>query len=257
MAERCPREFLAFAETLAAASGTVIRQYFRQPFEIVSKADESPVTIADRDAETAMRALIRATYPDHGIVGEEFGRERDDAEYQWILDPIDGTGSFISGKPIFGTLIALWHRGLPLLGLIDQPISGERWIGAAGHGTTLNGQAAHTRPCARLDTALLDATDPSMFVHEPRFDALRRAVARNRWGSDCYAYALLASGHIDLVVENGLKLWDFATLVPVIEQAGGTITDWQGNPLHPGADGHVLAAGDARVHALALAVLNG
>lgn len=257
MADRCPREFLAFAETLAAASGTVIRQYFRQPFEIVSKTDESPVTIADRDAETAMRALIRATYPDHGILGEEFGRERDDAEYQWILDPIDGTGSFISGKPIFGTLIALWHQGQPLLGLIDQPISGERWIGAAGHGTTLNGQPAHTRPCPSLDAALLDATDPSMFVREPRFEALRRAVARNRWGSDCYAYALLASGHIDLVVEKGLKLWDFATLVPVIEQAGGIITDWQGNPLHSGADGHVLAAGDARVHAAALTVLNG
>ena len=257
MADRCPREFLAFAESLAGASGAVIRQYFRQPFDIDSKADESPVTIADRDAETAMRALIRATYPNHGIVGEEFGTERGDADYQWILDPIDGTGSFIAGKPIFGTLIALWHRGDPLMGLIDQPISGERWIGAVGHGTTLNGQTVRVRACSSLDTALLDATDPSMFAGEPRFETLRQKVARNRWGSDCYAYALLASGHIDLVVENGLKLWDFATLVPVIEQAGGTITDWEGNALRPGADGHVLAAGDARVHAAALAVLNG
>ncbi len=255
MADRCPAEFLAFAESLAASSGEIIRRYFRQPFEIESKADKSPVTIADRAAEEALRARIREAYPAHGIVGEEFGTENGDAEFCWILDPIDGTGSFITGKPIFGTLIALWHRGEPLLGIVDQPISGERWVGAIGHGTTLNGKDARVRACPSLGAAMLDATDPSMFRDEPRFEALRAKASRNRWGSDCYAYALLASGHIDLVVERGLKLWDYATLVPVIEQAGGHITDWQGKPLRHGSAGDVVAAGDARVHAEALAVL--
>jgi len=256
VADRCPIEFLAFAERLAERSGEIIRQYFRQPFEIDSKDDDSPVTIADREAEEGLRALIRETYPDHGIIGEEFDNERADAEFCWILDPIDGTGSFITGKPIFGTLIALWERGNPILGVIDQPISGERWVGAAGHGTTLNGETARVRACATLSQAALDSTDPSMFAGETRFDELRQRVARNRWGSDCYAYALLASGHVDLVVETGLKLWDYATLVPVIEQAGGIITDWRGHSLRQGAAGHVLAAGDARVHAEALAILS-
>ncbi len=257
MAERCPAEFVAFAETLADRAGEVIRKYFRQPFAVEAKSDESPVTIADREAEQAMRALIAATYPDHGIVGEEFGNTHSDAAYCWILDPIDGTGSFITGKPIFGTLIALWRDGAPLLGVIDQPITGERWIGARGHGATLNGARVRVRGCAALDEAFLDATDPSMFDRAPAFETLRRAVARNRWGSDCYAYALLASGHIDLVVERGLKLWDYATLVPLIEEAGGIITDWHGKPLREGASGHVLAAGDPRVHEQAKKILSG
>lgn len=256
MADRCPVDLLAFAERLADRSGEVIRKYFRQPFDIDSKDDDSPVTIADREAEASLRALIAATYPDHGIIGEEFGRERADAEYCWILDPIDGTGSFVTGKPIFGTLIALWHRGEPLLGAIDQPITGERWVGAVGHGTTFNGKPTGVRACSGLAAAALDATDPRMFDDEPRFEQIRQKVARNRWGSDCYAYALLASGHIDLVIETDLKLWDYATLVPVIEQAGGTITDWRGHPLRQGAAGHVLAAGDARVHAEALEILS-
>ncbi len=256
MADRCPIEFLAFAERLADSSGEIIRTYFRQPFEIDAKDDDSPVTIADREAEQGLRGLIRETYPDHGIIGEEFDAERRDADYCWILDPIDGTGSFITGKPVFGTLIALWHRGQPILGVIDQPISGERWVGAVGHGTTLNGEKVQVRACSALSHAALDSTDPSMFTDEPRFEELRQRAARNRWGSDCYAYALLASGHIDLVVETGLKLWDYATLVPVIEQAGGIITDWRGHSLRQGAVGHVIAAGDARVHAEALAVLS-
>jgi len=257
VADRCPNEFVAFAETLADAAGAVIRRYFRKPFAVEAKSDASPVTIADREAEQAMRALILEAYPDHGVIGEEFGVTHPDAALTWILDPIDGTGSFVTGKPIFGTLIALWRNGAPLLGIIDQPISGERWVGAIGHGTTLNGAPVRVRACAALDEAALDATDPSMFTDEPTFDTLLGQVASNRWGSDCYAYALLASGHVDLVVERGLKLWDYATLVPVIEEAGGLITDWQGKPLRPGASGHVLAAGDARVHKQAKAVLAG
>ena len=256
MADRCPIEFLAFAERLAKCSGEIIRRYFRQPFKIDTKDDDSPVTIADREAEKGLRALIRKTYPDHGIIGEEFDSERAGADFCWILDPIDGTGSFITGKPIFGTLIALWQRGNPILGVIDQPISGERWVGAIGYSTTLNGERAKVRPCPALAQASLDSTDPSMFAGESRFDELRQRVARNRWGSDCYAYGLLASGHIDLVVETGLKFWDYATLVPVIEQAGGIITDWQGDPLRQGFTGRVLAAGDARVHAEALSILS-
>lgn len=257
MAEPCPAEFVAFAEALADRSGAIVRQYFRQPFAIETKSDHSPVTIADREAEAAMREMIAGTYGEHGIVGEELGVANPDAELRWILDPIDGTGSFVTGKPIFGTLIALWRGTKPLLGIIDQPITGERWTAAASRGTALNGSRVRVRACAALEEAALDATDPTMFDDAPAFEALRRQVARNRWGSDCYAYALLASGQIDLVVEKGLKLWDFATLVPVIEEAGGIITDWHGRPLKEGAAGDVVAAGDSRVHEAAVAVLKG
>lgn len=255
MAERCPEEFIAFAHRLADRSGEVIRRYFRQRFAVESKADESPVTIADREAERTLRAMIADAYPDHGVIGEELGTHNDGSALTWIIDPIDGTGSFITGKPIFGTLIALWRDGKPLLGVIDQPVSGERWIGAVGHGTTLNGTAVHVRACGGLDEAFLDATDPRMFEDTPAFETLRRQAARNRWGSDCYAYAMLASGHVDIVVERKLKLWDYATLVPIIEEAGGIISDWRGRPLRPGAAGDVLAAGDVRVHQQARDIL--
>ncbi len=224
------------------------------PFTVDSKADASPVTIADRDAESAMRALIEAEFPAHGILGEEHGELRPDAEYVWVLDPIDGTKSFISGIPLFGTLIGLLHRGRPVLGVIDQPVLKERWLGVAGQATTLNGAAAHTRPCAGLAEATLFTTAPEMFAGEDA-DAFARAAAAAglvRYGTDCYGYAMVASGHIDVVVEAGLAVHDFCALIPVIESAGGTVTDWQGRPMHRGSDGHIVAAGDARVHAQVL-----
>ncbi len=248
---------LALAARLADVSGAIIRRYFRRPIAIDQKADRTPVTIADRAAETAMRRLITARFPDHGILGEEHGGARLDADYVWVLDPIDGTKSFISGVPLFGTLIALTYRGKPVLGLIDQPILRERWIGAAGHKTTFNGKAVKSRACRRLDAATLYATSPEMFQKRDAaaFARLRREVKLARFGADCYAYALLASGFVDLVVEADLKPYDFCALAPVIEGAGGTITDWLGKKLNLASDGRVVAAASRALGRQARAVL--
>ena len=259
MASADPAHYLDFAETLASAAGTAIRPHFRQPIAVDAKADRSPVTVADRESELAMRRLIAARYPDHGIIGEEFGRIREGAELVWVLDPIDGTKSFISGVPLFGTLIALLHRGRPILGLIDQPVSGERWIGAAGRPTLLNGNRIRARACAAPAAATLFCSSPTMFkpAEAPRFQRLHDAVRLVRWSADCYAYGLLATGFVDLVVEAAMKPYDYAALIPVVEGAGGLITDWAGKPLTLESDGTVLAAGDAGLHAAALALLKG
>lgn len=255
----CPAELVAFAATLADAAGQVLRRYFRTPISIDDKADDSPVTIADRETEQAMRRLIAETHPGHGIFGEEEGSERVDAEWVWVLDPIDGTRAFITGKPSFGTLIALLRHGRPVLGIIDQPITGERWLGAAGRPTTLSGQPATVRSCPSLDRAYLYTTAPELFVGDDLapWNRIHDAVKHPRYGADCYAYGLLASGFVDIVVETTMKPYDYCALVPVISGAGGRITDWRGQALGLASDGRVLAAGDARVHSQAMAVLSG
>jgi histidinol-phosphatase len=257
MADRVTAAHLALANRLADASGTIIRRHFRRRIAVDQKPDRTPVTIADRGAERAMRRLIVARFPDHGILGEEYGRRDMDADYVWVLDPIDGTKSFISGVPLFGTLIALTYRGRPVLGVIDQPILRERWIGAAGRRTTLNGKPVKTRPCRRLAAATLYATAPEMFPRREAvaFARLRRRVKLARFGADCYAYALLASGFIDLVVEADLKPYDFCALAPVIEGAGGRITDWTGKKLGLQSDGRVVAAGSKALARQALILL--
>ena len=246
------------AERLADAAGEIARRYFRQPLAVEDKADRSPVTMADREAEAAMRALIEARFPTDGILGEEHGTVRADARRVWVLDPIDGTKSFIAGIPLFGILIALMEDGAPVLGVIDQPILRERWVGIAGQPTRKNGAPVRTRACAQLADASLYATSPDMFgADRPAFDRLSRAVKATRFGADCYAYAQLASGFIDLVVEADLKPYDYCALVPVIDGAGGAITDWQGKPLRLHSDGRVVAAGTPALGAMARAVLNG
>ncbi len=239
-------ELVALANSLADAARPIAARYFRTPVTVDDKADASPVTIADREAETAMRVLLDKHVPRHGVFGEEHGAVRTDAEYVWVLDPIDGTKAFITGLPIFGTLIALLHRGVPVMGIIDQPISKERWFGITGQGSTLNGKPIHVRPCPSLDKAYMYSTAPQMFGEgqSARHQALAEKVKLFRWGGDCYAYGLLAAGHVDLVVENSLKLYDFAALVPVIKGAGGLITDWRGRELDMNSDGSVVAAGD-------------
>jgi inositol-phosphate phosphatase / L-galactose 1-phosphate phosphatase / histidinol-phosphatase len=248
---------LVLAESLADAAGEVIRRYFRRKLTVDEKPDLTPVTIADREAEAAMRSLIEARFPDHGIFGEEHGKTRPEADFIWVLDPIDGTKSFIAGIPLFGTLIALTYCGKPLLGVIDQPISRERWLGVEGRESTLNGAPIHTRLCPDLAGATLYATSPDMFlgIDNPAFVKLRSAVKLTRYGADCYAYAQLASGFIDLVVEASLKPYDYCALVPVIEGAGGSITDWQGKALDLNSDGRVVACGDPALAAPACAVL--
>ncbi len=253
----CPADLIQFTVRLADATGVVARRHFRNPaLAVEAKADLSPVTIADREVELTLRREIAAAHPDHGIVGEEFPAERPDAEFVWVVDPIDGTKAFLAGKPTFGTLIALLHRGRPLLGVIDHPALGERWIGARGHPTTHNGHPVHARRCAKLSAAVLYASSPEMFqgADAQRFDSLRSKVRVNGWGGDCYSYGLLASGFIDLVAEAAMGPHDYLPLVPVVEGAGGRITDWEGGPLGlaVGGNGHVLAAGDPKLHAAAL-----
>jgi inositol-phosphate phosphatase/L-galactose 1-phosphate phosphatase/histidinol-phosphatase len=240
---------LALAETLADAAGEIIRGYFRKKIGVQQKSDLSPVTAADRGAEKVMRRLIEIAFPAHGIIGEEFGRQNADADYVWVLDPIDGTKSFISGVPLFGTLIALAYQGTPVLGVIDQPIAQERWVGITGRKTLFNGRPITTRACGSLAEATLFATAPEMFAkgNAAAFERLRKKVKLTRFGADCYAYGLLASGFIDLVVEADLKPHDFCALLPVIEGAGGKMTDWQGRKLTLESDGRVIASGDPRL----------
>ena len=237
---------LELATRLADAAAAIIRPLFRTDTGIVAKADQSPVTVADREAELAMRRLIVAERPMDGIVGEEHGVREGSSGRVWVLDPIDGTRAFIAGRPIFGTLIALIEDGWPLLGVIDQPILRERWLGAVGQPTLFNGRPAHSRRCAALADALLATTSPALFddgqLHA--FEHLDAGVRSTVLGGDCYNYGAVASGWIDIVVEAGLKLHDFAALVPVVEGAGGRMCDWAGDPLHAGSTGEVIAAGD-------------
>ena len=258
MAGASYHEFEALAHRLADAAGEIQRRYFRSPVSVETKADDSPVTIADRESEAVMRELIATAYPGHGILGEEHGRDRIDAEFVWVLDPIDGTKSFITGRPLFGTLIALAHGGRPVVGMIDQSILRERWVGVAGAGSAHNGRPIRVRPCPRLADAVLFATSPTMFkpgAENDAFDRVQKAVRLPMYGGDCYAYGLLAMGFADLVVEASLQPYDFMALAPVIAGAGGLLTDWQGNSLALGSSGQVVAAGDQRVHAEALALL--
>jgi histidinol phosphatase-like enzyme (inositol monophosphatase family) len=239
---------IALAHRLADASGDVIRPLFRADFALEDKPDNSPVTEADRGAELAIRALLEAEQPEDGIIGEEFENVREGAGRQWVLDPIDGTTSFIAGRPIFGTLIALLQDGWPVLGIIDQPINGERWVGAIGEPTTFNGKVASTRRCRELNAAALATTSPHAFDdHQAaHFLSLAGKVAPRRivYGGDCYNYGLVASGHIDIVVEARLKIHDFAALAPIVDGAGGQMCDWNGEPISAESDGQVIALGD-------------
>lgn len=239
---------IAAAEAAADVAGAVIRPFFRARLAADLKSDHSPVTIADRSAEQAMRAVLAERFPDHGVLGEEFGHDRPAAPLCWVLDPIDGTRAFITGRPVFGTLIALLDNGTPILGVIDQPVTGERWIGVAGRPTVFRGPlggSAGCRACPTLAEAELSITGLNLLgADQARWQKLADVVRRVSWGGDCYAYGLLALGHIDVIAEATMKLWDWAALVPVIEGAGGRITDWSGAPLRPDGDGRVLAVGD-------------
>ena len=249
---------IVLAERLADAAGSVIRTFFRTRCEVETKGDLSPVTAADRAVEAAVRAIIEAERPDDGIVGEEHGNVRTDARYIWVIDPIDGTRAFIAGRPLFGTLIALLDEGRPVLGVIDQPIIGDRWVGAENRPTLFNGEPAHTRNCPELRQAHLATTSPHLFRQDDdfsRFESLRASVRDTLYGGDCHNYGLLASGHLDLVVESGLQLYDFAALVPIVTGAGGAMTDWQGRPLDFDSKGQVIAAGDPALIEQALARL--
>ncbi len=251
--------FEAAALGALAAARKLARLHFRQALKVDHKSDRSPVTQADRAIEAAMKDVLTGLFPDHDILGEEFGMSGRDARYLWVLDPIDGTKSFVSGVPLFGTLVALLDKGSPVLGSIDIPILNETWMARKDRPTALNGKPCRSGPCTQLDKAILFATSPDQFSTEEyaAFEALSSVCASRRFGGDCYSYGLLASGHIDLIVETGLEPYDYLALVPVVTGAGGLITDWQGDPLTLHSNGQVLAAATPELHQAALLRLMG
>lgn len=251
--------FVALAERMADTVRPVLIRYFRDDIAYDLKADASPVTIADRQAETLIREIIAAECADHGVFGEEHGAAHLDANYVWVIDPIDGTKSFVTGKPLFGTLIALLRDGVPIVGVIEMPALAERWVGAVGRPTTWNGRPVRARTGLAMKQAWLYATSPQMFVGTDAgaFERLRLACYTAVYGADLYAYGLLARGRVDMVCEASLKPYDYCAVVPVVQGAGGVITDWQGQPLGLNSDGRLLACGDPALHAAALAALAG
>ena len=238
------QEFITLANSLADEAGKIVRQYFRTPFDVETKGDTSPVTIADRAVEEKLRSMIEAAYPEDGILGEEFGAKKGKNGRTWVIDPIDGTKSFVMGRPTFGTLIALCEDGVPVLGVIDQPILRERWIGVEGQSTTFNDQPIKTRPCKTLKDARICSTTPAMFKNTGPVYENFETGCKLAWGGDCYMYGLLASGHLDMGLEASLSPYDFAALVPIVKGAGGHISDWDGNSLTIESDGRVIALGD-------------
>lgn len=249
------QDFIELATHLADMAGDIIRPAFRAEISIEAKADASPVTQADRAVEKRLREIIEAVRPQDGIIGEEFGIKTAKNQYNWVIDPIDGTKSFIAGRPTFGTLISLCEDGVPILGIIDQPILKERWVGAQDQLTMFNGKAVKVRQCPDLKQARLASTSPS-WLEQKCWETLRAQSDFFLWGGDCYSFGLLTNGYLDGVVESGLKPYDFAALPPIIEGAGGHMCDWNGNPLTIHSDGRVLALGDISLKDQILKIVN-
>ncbi|NVK41047.1 MAG: histidinol-phosphatase [Oceanospirillaceae bacterium] len=257
MTQMLPHEL---AHKMADRARSILQPYFRTRIQIQDKADTSPVTVADRETETALREMLQHHFPGHNIIGEEHEQIQQGGSFTWVIDPIDGTKSFISGMPTFGTLISLQEADQPILGLIDIPISDERWEAQRGCGALYNGRSCHTSGVTELRDAILYCTEPDPFSpgQLERFNQLARRVKLRRFGGDCYLAGLLASGHIDLLVEANLKIYDVMAMVTVIEEAGGRISDWQGQPVAgPDWDGSLLASATPQLHRQALAVLQG
>jgi myo-inositol-1(or 4)-monophosphatase len=268
-------DFAAFVERLAQVSGEVILPFFRSSIGAEDKSRGGvfdPVTEADRGAESAMRRLIAQMFPAHGVIGEEYGQDRPDAEYVWVLDPIDGTKSFISGLPTWGTLIGLTHRGKPVYGMMAQPFTRERYFGdgnrarlrflAPGRGDAPGGEwvtrPLRARACASLAEATVMTTNPALIRDESDRAAYRRVEEKARlvrYGGDCYAYCAVAGGFVDLVIETGLKPYDVVALAPIILGAGGIMTTWDGGDAAQG--GRIIAAGDRRIYDEARRLLAG
>jgi myo-inositol-1(or 4)-monophosphatase len=260
--DRALADRIAFAQRLADAARAIIRPYFRRRIDVTDKGPAGffdPVTEADKRAEQEMRDLIGASYPDDGILGEEFGHRAGQSGFVWVLDPIDGTRAFIAGQPLWGTLIALEHNGVPVMGMLDQPFLDERFTASGGVAELRTGSLTHalkTRACAALGDAVICTTHPMLHFKDAEREQYWNVEKRcrlSRYGGDCYAYALVAMGFVDLVIETDLKRWDIAPLIPIIESAGGIVTNWEGRSMNEG--GRVVAAGDARVHAEALKIL--
>lgn len=255
-------KLVSFAHRLADASGAAIRPYFRQRIEVTHKPGKGifdPVTEADRGGEQAIRAIIDRERPDDGILGEEFGEKTGSNGLRWVLDPVDGTRAFITGRHEWGSLIALEQNEVPVLGLIDQPVLSERFLGVHGRTVLMEGDkrtVLKVRECAELKDAILCATDPGQYFSHPQqaaFARVQSAVRLTRYCGDCYLFAVLAMGFVDIVIEANFSRWDIAALIPIVEGAGGVITSWDGGDCRDGKT--ILACGDRRVHAQAMALL--
>lgn len=273
-ADRVPQEYVDLAHKLGDVSGAIATSLHRTKVGIDVKEDFSPVTVADRSAEEAMRRMIHETFDDHAVFGEESGLSTSKHSYEqrgqdeplpseptwkWVLDPIDGTKSFITGGPLFGNLISLVHKSHgPVLGMVNMPCLGERWVGGMGIPTTMNGERVSVRQCTSVSKAVLYAPNPKYNSehHHRAFDSVVESVSYCVYGGDCYPYALLATGFVDVVLESNLKPWDYFALVPVIENAGGVITDWKGDALTEQSEGLVVACGSKDIHREMLDMLN-
>lgn len=261
MTESIGRELVEFAHLLADAAGEIVRAAARKRRIVHRKADASPVTEVDRAVELRLRDLIAARQPDHGVIGEEFGDDRQEAEHVWVLDPIDGTKAFMAGLPVYGTLIGLARAGRPVLGIIDQPVTRERWTGIDRDGTRYNGERVSTSACDRLGDALVCTTSAEYYEGEDT-GAYRRIVAASKWvvyGGNCHAFAQVACGFVDIALETKVGVYDYCALVPVVENAGGIMTGWRGEllTLQPAPGGRILASGNRAVHEAAMACLAG
>lgn len=250
-------QWIAFAEQMAAESGAILRRAASARPDVEMKPDRSFVTALDASIERQLREMIADRFPGHGIIGEEEAPSDGDADLVWVLDPIDGTAAFIAGMPVYGTLIALMREGEPILGIIDHPITSERWLGVKGRPTLYNGEPCRTRSCGSLGEAIMSASNPDFFDDEerPALDAMRDSTAWRIWGGACMSYGRLASGRIDVALDTRLKLWDFAPFRPIIEGAGGVITDWQGAPITQATGKRILVAGDPARHREALTLV--
>ncbi len=255
---KVPTEFYSFANMLANESEKIIMSHFRKKISIENKSDESPVTIADKNSELKIRELILKHYPDHGIIAEEFENTNNDSEYTWVIDPIDGTRSFISGHKDFGTLIALLKNKKPVLGIINCPAHKERWFASGDETTTMNGNNVKTNQKHLISECY--AYSSGLYFDDPNFkksfNNIINIVQNYRLGGDCYSYGMLASGLIDIVIEDTLKVWDYMALIPVIKNAGGVVTDRLGNEIDIKSDGSIIASCSDKIHTQVLKALN-
>jgi len=254
-----PDDHVRLAHRLADAAGEIIRPRFRQPFTSELKSDNSPVTEIDMAVETRLREIVAEDAPEHGFIGEEFPATNADAEFAWVIDPIDGTVAFMCGTPLFGTLIALRHGGEYVLGMVDQPISRERWIGADGHGASFNGAPIHTRACPAIGDAVVTTSGPDDYAHEefPTMRPIHQACKWVLYGSESYDYGLLAMGLQDITVDAQMGEHDFAAPVALIRNAGGASCDWEGRPLGAESEGRILMVGDPALLGPCLDLLHG
>ncbi len=256
------KEIINFANHLADISGKIAKKYFRLSNGEIAKLDDSPVTKADHEIEEIIRAEITKTFPTHGIIGEEYGNLNEGSDFVWIVDPIDGTSSFIIGRPLFGILIALAYKGKIVLGIMYQPITGERWVGIDGEGAWLNGEEIQTRNCVKLSDAVMCTSSPCYFRdHDAELLKTISSMTKYQrlggviYGGDCYSYALLASGFVDIVIEPELKVYDYAALIPILKMAGAIVTDWEGKELGLNSNVKILACASKELHEQALKIL--